>query len=70
MSKRIGRSPAGRAELAAASDRRQKARDELRQGRMARLDVVDLDRGKMTPAQVREAVADVAKIVHALIRAL
>jgi hypothetical protein len=70
MSKRIGRSPAGRAELAAASERRQKARDELRQGRMARLDVIDLDRGKMTPAQVREAVADVAKIVHALIRAL
>jgi hypothetical protein len=70
MSKRIGRSAAGKAELAAASDRRQKARDELRQGRMARLDVIDLDRKKMTQAEVREAVADVARVVHALIRAL
>jgi hypothetical protein len=68
--KRIGRSAAGKAELAAASDRRQKARDELRQGRMARLDVIDLDRKKMTAAEVREAVADVARVVHALIRAL
>lgn len=37
---------------------------------MARLDIIDTDRSRMTPAQVREAVSDVARIVHALIRAL
>ena len=46
------------------------ARRELLQGRMARLDIIDTDRKTMTPAQVREAVSDVARIVHALIRAL
>ena len=64
------RSAAIRAQTTQATDQRRQARIELLQGRMARLDIIDTDRGRMTPAQVREAVSDVARIVHALIRAL
>ena len=64
------RSAAIRAQTDEAVEQRRAARRELLQGRMARLDIIDTDRGRMTPAQVREAVSDVARIVHALIRAL
>jgi hypothetical protein len=60
MSKRIGRSPAGITETKAADDRRKAVQ--------ARLEAIDQDRKVMTPAQVREALSDVARIVRGLIK--
>lgn len=63
------RSAAVRAATQDAEQRRAQARAELAKGRLARLDIIDQDRAKMTPVEVRTATADLAQIMRNLILA-